>query len=123
MLCVERGTASGHPQEGAPTIHGPGGLIHDLVGATLAVALGGGGLWLAPMEAFPCRRSRSLSCRFKEKSTLRVHLNSATFFTWVGATLAGRATLLVVGKDKAKLASFSCFPRALHPNLALHGFD
>ncbi len=30
----------------APTIHGPGGLIRGLVGATLAVALGGGGVWL-----------------------------------------------------------------------------
>jgi hypothetical protein len=29
-----------------PTIHGPGGLIRALVGATLAVALGGGGVWL-----------------------------------------------------------------------------
>jgi len=36
MLCVEHETASGHPQEGAPTIHGPGGLIRALVGATLA---------------------------------------------------------------------------------------
>ncbi len=37
----------------APTIHGPGGLIRALVGATLAVALGGGGVWLkfAPMGA------------------------------------------------------------------------
>jgi hypothetical protein len=53
MLCVEHGTASGHPQGGAPTIHGPGGLIRGLVGATLAVALGGGGVWLK--FAPPCR--------------------------------------------------------------------
>ena len=37
----------------APPIHGPGGLIRGLVGATLAVALGGGGVWLK--FAPPCR--------------------------------------------------------------------
>jgi len=39
----------------APPIHGPGGLIRGLVGATLAVALGGGGVWLmfAPMVPTP----------------------------------------------------------------------
>lgn len=57
-----------------------------------------------------------LLMRFKEKCTLWVNLNSLTFFTR-GVERRN------AGKDKAKLASFACFPSALHPNLALHGFD
>ncbi len=81
-----------------PTIHGPGGLIRGLVGATLAVALGGG-VWLkfALMGAIPCGRpvrptQQSYAHQVYKNGLTPCHLGEHNHFNNHGQAKLPRAT-------------------------------